>query len=375
LFWSGGRRSERTSQTAPPPRSRRRVRDWLAIAAVFLFAFGAIYLPAADRGSTAVAPSPVPRPAPTPTKTARPTLAVREPAGIDVPSAIDATGTTDASAGLQAWLGTVPNGSAIVFKAGGTYRMDAGLKVSKSLTLEGNGATLRSNGDSGDFSSLIIVSGIGVTVRDFNLVGNNPTPGVYRAGQEWAAGILTIGGSHIEIANVTVGGVYGDCLKVGSGTDTVTFHDSMCTSVGRNGVSIISASNVTIQRVAFPMVGYCTFDIEPNLSTESARNIKFLDNTAGTWTNSFLSAHGAAGSVVDGVTVSGNTVTGNSLLTYVELARRQNVVFTNNTSTVTASGPVLRFAYVDGLTISGNVQPLSSGVLASITDSTSVSVQ
>ena len=56
----------------------------------------------------------------------------------------------------------------------------------------------------------------------------------------------------------------------------------------------------------------------------------------------------------------------------IDLARRQNIVFTNNTSTVAGGGPVLRFAHIDGLTVTGNVQPLSSGVLASITDSTGV---
>ena len=85
----------------------------------------------------------------------------------------------------------------------------------------------------------------------------------------------------LEIANVNVSAVYGDCIKVGSGSDTVWFHDSTCTSVGRNGVSIIAGSNVTIERVAFPKSGYCTFDIEPNSSTEVVRNIKFLNNTRG----------------------------------------------------------------------------------------------
>ena len=280
---------------------------------------------------------------------------------------------TDAGAALNSWLGSVPSGSTVLFKAGGVYRMDRGLKVSKTnVTFEGNGATLKSHGDSSDFSSLFVVSGTGITIRDFNLVGNSPTPGVYRGGQEWAHGILTTGGGHLEIANVNVSAVYGDCIKIGKATDTVWFHDSTCTSVGRNGVSIIAGSNVTIERVAFPKSGYCTFDIEPNSSTEVVRNIKFLNNTAGTWSNAFLAADGAAGSVVNGVTASGNTISGKSLKTIIDIARRQNVVFTNNRSLVAASGPVLRFAHIDGLTVTGNVQPLTSGSLASITDSTNV---
>lgn len=53
-----------------------------------------------------------------------------------------------------------------------------------------------------------------------------------------------------------------------------------------------------------------------------ASNIRFLDNTAGTWSDTFFSALGAPGSVIDGVTVSGNTLTSKSLRTHVTLARR-----------------------------------------------------
>jgi hypothetical protein len=285
----------------------------------------------------------------------------------------------DASAALKSFVASVPDGTTIVFKAGGVYRMDAALKFAHrhNLTFEGNGATLRSNGGTTEASSLFWLGSYlggnsGIAIRDFTLVGNSSTPGVYQAGREGAHGILVDGGTTIEIANVSIRGVWGDCLYLGTWGDNVSFHDSTCGSNGRNGVTVTSARNLTVQRVAFTRSGYSTFDIEPNVSTEGASNIRFLDNTAGTWSNSFLSADGAAGSVVNGVTVSGNRITGGSLLTVIDLARRQNVTFTNNTSTVSAAGPVLRFAHIDGLTISGNVQPLRSGLFASITDSTRV---
>jgi hypothetical protein len=298
---------------------------------------------------------------------------------IAVPASIDATGATDASPALISFVNSVPDGSTIVFKAGGVYRMDAALKFAhrRNLIFEGNGATLRANGGTTEASSLFWLASdrggnSGITIRDFTLAGNSSTPGVYQPGKEGAHGILVDSGSAIEITSVTVRGVWGDCLYVGSAATGVSFHDSTCSSNGRNGVTVTSATSLTVQRVTFTMSGYCTFDIEPNVSAEGASNVQFLDNTAGAWTNSFLSADGAAGSVVSGVTVSGNTVTGASLLTVIDLARRQNIVFTNNRSTVTAAGPVLHFAHVDGLTVTGNVQPLSSGVLASITDSTGV---
>jgi len=51
------------------------------------------------------------------------------------------------------------------------------------------------------------------------------------------------------------------------------------------------------------------------------------------------------------------------------------VVFTNNTASLSVTGPALVFSHIDGLTVTGNVQPLKSGVLASITDSTGVTNQ
>ena len=321
-------------------------------------------------------PSPTPTPAPVATPTPTPAPVV---AGIAVPATIDATGSSDASAALISFVNTVPDGSTIVFKAGGVYRMDAALKFAHrhNLTFEGNRATLRANGGTTETSSLFWLGSYGggnsgILIRNFTLAGNSSTPGVYQSGREGAHGILVDSGSAIEITGVTVRGVWGDCLYVGSAASGVSFHDATCASNGRNGVTVTSAKNLTVQRVAFPKSGYCTFDIEPNVSTESASNIRLLDNTVGTWTNSFLSAEGAAGSIVNGVTVSGNSVTGGSLLTIIGLSRRQNVVFTNNRSTIAAWGPVLRFAHIDGLTVTGNVQPLTSGVLASITDSTGV---
>ena len=316
-------------------------------------------------------PTPVPTPIRTPSAT-----------DVTVPASIDTTGSTDASTALNDWLRTVPDGSTIVFPPDAVYRMDTGLVFTDrhGLVFEGNGATLKSNGTAGcsrDCSLFYLLErNTGISVRNFNLVGNSPTPGVLNRAWEHASAITIIGGGDVEISQVTIRDVGGDGLTLsGGGVDTpdrVHFHDSRVISSGRNGVAVIAGSNVTVEGVAFETVGYTVFDIEPNTSSQSARNIRFVDNTAGTWDNSFLSAEGAPGSIVSGVTVSGNTVTGGSLRTAIALARRQNIVFTNNTSTVPARGPVLRFAYVDGLTVTGNVQPLTSGGLASIVGCTGV---
>jgi hypothetical protein len=303
---------------------------------------------------------------------------------VPVPASIDATGTNDASAALVSFLATVPDGSTIVFKAGGVYRMDHGLKFSNrhNLVFEGNGATLSSNPATAAIESDSLFALWGgnsyITIRDFNFQGNSTTPGVYQVGVKEGVYAVLIQGDYVEVSNVTVRGMYGDAFIIHeSGTssgwsDHAYIHDSHVYSTGRNGVTIIGAKHALIERVAFDKIGYSTLDIEPNDSTQGASDVTFRNNTAGTWGNSFVSAEGAVGSVVDGVTISGNTVTGDSLLTAIRLSRRQNITFTNNTSKVAAYGPVLMFAHIDGLTVTGNVQPLTSGSLASITDCTGV---
>ena len=321
-----------------------------------------------------IAPTPTPIPTPEPT-----------PARIFVPASIDATGASDASAALNSWLRAVPDGSTVVFKVDGVYRMDKGLTLQSrhSLTFEGDGATLRSNGVStcGRDCSLFYLwmGNTGITIRDFNLVGNSPTPGIYSGSWEHASGITIVAGGEVEIANVTVSGVGGDGLTL-SGVapdwpDGIWFHDSHVVSSGRMGVAVVAGRNVTVERVRFDTVGYGVFDIEPNDTTQGASNVNFLNNAVGSWSHQlgfFFAADGAASSAVEGVTVSNNTITKGTLRADVTVARRRGIAFTNNTSTLPAAGPILRFAHVDGLTVTGNVEPLTAGGLVDIVDCTGV---
>ena len=329
----------------------------------------------------AATPAPIQAPGPRPTPIV---IAAAIPGGIAVPASIDATGASDASVALNRFVARVPKGSTIVFKAGGRYRMDTALKFANrtGLTFEGNGATLRSNGPSNETGSLfwLSVGNRDIVIRNFGLVGTSTSPGSYVAGKEGQHGIIA-GGLNIEVSNVTVSAVWGDCFYVGGNTTNgVRFHDSTCASNGRNGVTITAGSGVTIERNTFVKVGYCTFDIEPTGSGAIASNIIFRNNTAhwtsGPYGGAFFAVDGGfTGSTINNITVSGNTVTGKSLRTVFNnggTTRNSGVVFTNNSSTVAASGPVLIFAYIDGLTVTGNQQPLTSGSLASITNSTGV---
>ena len=361
-------------------------------------------------------PTVVPTPAPVkkaqavtkPKTVSRPHHTVSKPrpravAGIHVPSSINSSGSADASAALNAFIRSVPNGSTIVFKAGGVYRLNHGIVLDNrhNLVFEGNGSTLKAvgSGSAVTDSPFDLRSGdSGITIRNFTLLGDNPTAGTsaaFHGGAENQIGVTMYGARSVNINHVTISGTYGDCVYVGmsSGnvwTDGVSFTSSTCERSGRSGIAIVAGSHVTVSGVRFTALAMHVLNIEPDYASGGGTYITFRNNSVGTYSLSrqysgyFFAADGAPGSNVHNVTVTGNHVIGNragydgtvcGLNTTVEVSRRAHIVETNNTATIKASGPVLLFNHVDGLTVSGNHEPLSNGSLVRVQDSTSVHVQ
>ena len=296
----------------------------------------------------------------------------------------------------------MPNGSTIVFKAGGTYRVSQGLRLANrhDLVFEGNGATIRTTGagDSLRASPFLIDGGSSrITMRDLTLVGNNPDAGTanaYHPSAENQMGIAIYGAQDIDIHDVTIRGFYSDCVYIGSTgnstwADTVHFHDSTCRLSGRNGVTLIAGRDITIERVSFDQIGASILDIEPDSSTEGAADVMVRDNTIGAYglndlyTSWLLAAEGATGSDIRRVSIIGNTISGTARSGYEGKALglhvsvrnrgpRVDFVVRDNTSTRTVAGPSMQFIGVDGVTVTGNTQPLSSGSLATYPSSTNV---
>jgi hypothetical protein len=312
---------------------------------------------------------------------------------VTVPASIDASGATDVSPALNAFVATVPDGSIVSFPADAIYTLSVGIQIANrhNLVFAGNGATLKvsasASGNDPLASSFVLGWAYGahfwefgntdIAIRDFVLVGNSPAPGVFLrdAGQHLAS-FEVKGAIRVEITGCRSSAYYGDFVKVGLNSTSVWVHDNTVPSVGRNGGTIISGRDITFERNTYGIVGYCVFDVEPNKITQATYNAKFLANTVISWGNAFLAVEGShTGATIDGILVDGNTVTGESIYSIVDnggTARMKNITFTNNTGKKAADGPVLVFAYVDGLTVTGNVQPLRSGVLTKITDSTGV---
>jgi hypothetical protein len=322
-----------------------------------------------------------------------------------VPGSIDADGSNDVSTRLQSFINDVPDGSTIVFKAGGTYRLDQALVISgrRNLTLEGNGSRLDLKGLTGNFDSIGIQvrdGAVGTTIRGFTMVGNDSDAGTSAAccTREAQHGVAVLSANDTLIEDMDIRRVWGDCVYVsasatGGWADGVTFRDSTCTLTGRHGVGIIAGRDIRIEDNVFDQIGYMIVDIEPNKSTNGAANVLVADNTIGTYglttkyVAAVLSAGGPdTGAPVTDVTVTRNTVAGNrsgwdgavlglNIRSKGDRGPRSGFVITDNVAQMTAKGPLMTFTETTGVTITGNTQPLSSGELASFSGSTDVTYE
>ena len=316
---------------------------------------------------------------------------------ISVPSTIDSTGSTDVSRSLAAFIDRVPDGSTIVFKAGGTYRLGTAIHLTDrhGLVFNGNGATLRMGGCSVEDSAFLLDGkpNTGITIGNFTMIGDNDGAGTataFVAGCESSMGVAIYGAQDIVIANVTISSVHGECVYIDAGGDPrgttpwsngITFRDSTCRLNGRMGVAIVAAHHVTVTRVLFDKLAISVFDIEPTRADGGATDVSLTDNTirdygaSPTYTPWVLegSAYGMTTTIVrdvtlarnriEGMTRSVNTGTSAGLRVKARTENWKDFSIIDNLSTVTGTGPTMYFEHLDGLTVSGNTQPLTRGPL------------
>ena len=350
------------------------------------------------RGALSATPSAVP-------PGTRPFAAPVTTRTVSVPSSIDSSGATNAGTALQSFINSQPNGTVINFKAGGVYRLSRGLNIANRhhLVLVGNGAVLRAAGSNTlNAASPIVIEGANsdIVVRGFRIEGNNPDTGtaIYHNGAEGQQGIALYGGTRIEIAGNIIRKTWGDAvyanekIATNSWVDGLWVHANTITTIGRSAFTINGAKNVLLERNDIDQIGGMVMNIEPDLSSQGAINVTFRSNTVGVWgmtpvfTSHFVACANnkvAPGAVIRGITVTGNLVTegapnstntnnAGGLSTWIGKNRTSNITFTNNSTTKAGRGAVFVFEHIDGLTVTGNTQPLTSGALMSISDSTGV---
>lgn len=344
---------------------------------------------------TGALPPPPPPPDPPPSSPrpwALPVTTVR----VNVPSSIDATGATDVTAALQAFLNSVPDGSMIMF--GGptkTYKISSHLDPSgwNHRILDGQGATINNvaNANNGtafptpDFSNAAstfywnwgATKPTHITIRNFVARFASPSPGVFQSG-EAAAFLHSMGGSYLEVDNVTMSGLFGDMVTVNENSGYVWAHDCVSANTGRHMLSVMCGHDIIMERCTNGPSGYGVFDIEPEAgSIAGVSNVWFQNNRMAAWgTNTFASIDGVnAGKSISNIHITGNTLTGKQLKIRAAdgtTSRVQNLYVNGNVSNTPSAGPIFTFAHIDHLDYSGNTQPLSSGSLASVSDCTSV---
>ena len=318
--------------------------------------------------------------------TTRPFPAPVTTQSIPIPASIDATGATDVSAGINGWLAGVPDGSIITATASAIYRLPQGIMSAarKNLIFRSAGASLHLTGAGGDqLASAFILGhayngfwgpgGSDIAIEGFRIIGNAPKPGTFVEGTEAQAGFEIEAATRVEISGCTIEGVWGDALKTGDAAASIWFHDNICPTIGRNGTTIISGTDILSEKNTFGKIGYCAFDIEPNLATEATLRAIFRANVIASWGNAFFALDGSnAGAPIDTVTVDGNSVTVGSLLSLAGFvgsvptkARPRSIAVTNNHGSAPDTS---RFAHIDGLTYKGN----SPGGVPTITDCTLV---
>jgi Right handed beta helix region len=288
-----------------------------------------------------------------------------------VPSTIDFTGKTDVTNALQTLIDNADDGVIIRFHKNGRYRVEGTLFVTNktSITFDGQNATIfATTRGTLERSQWWITDGGGLIFRNFIVHGANPYAGLadkaYDPRYEKQHGFRIEGVDGIELSHVTVTDVYGDFVYVARYvTDTPTniwIHDSKFARNGRQGISLIAANGVIIERNSFSDTRRGTIDLEPNGPNQSVENVFILNNTIGTGRLFFIASHGK-GPVSD-IVVSGNQLHKHVLSIDVvppKNERRKNWIITNNTSDTSSSQRPIRFIDVDGLQVTGNKQPVS----------------
>jgi Right handed beta helix region len=319
-----------------------------------------------------------------------PVVAAPTAAGVRAVAAIDTTGRADVTTELQALIDRTPDGGVVRLEPGATYRVEGTLALAErhSLRIEGSGARIVATTTAVRLRRhLQITGGSNLVVSDLEIQGANPHAGLDDRGYvpelEGQHGISLEGVTDVELDRVHIHDTYGDHVYVSRHpkdrrwSDGVWIHDSTFERSGRQGIAVVAAKDVVIERNSFADMRRATVDLEPNGQGWGAENVHILDNTVGRGRLLFVAAGG--GGPVNQVVIARNQLRGrpmNFWVTPPENQRRQRFWIVDNASDTAAATAPLRFTRADGVMVHGNRQPIR-GVgepLANATDSCDVAV-
>jgi len=293
-----------------------------------------------------------------------------------IPAKIASDCSTDATRPILAWIASVPNNSVLSFAKGACYRIEQTLELRHrhGLDFEGNGSKFRSLNPPSDHRALWrIIDSTRIALHDMTITGSYARGGTFTTSLQHAHAV-DIDGSNVDIDNVTMTDVAGDCVYFGRGSTTAltlssgTVHDSTCLRTGRNAIAVVAGNNILVHQVTTGSIGYDVFDVEPNLDSGWGSNgVTFDDNTIGSYAKN-------AYSIVEGAPISNQSFTNNRVVGQglkIGIAdpanvgyRPQNVTITGNSSDTPEEPAAINVDHVDGLTVTGNTIPMTGGPMA-----------
>ena len=304
-------------------------------------------------------------------------VVVEDPTRYTVPASVPSGCSTDATSEILSWIASVPNNSTLVFGAGACYRIEGTLELhGRNLTFDGNGSTFKSLNAPSDHRALWRAWDSSVRFRNMTIVGSYANGGVHTESLQHAHGI-DLRGTRGVVENVSMSDLAGDCVYFGLGASRSSggVRDSACRRIGRNAVSVTAGDDIRVARVTTAQIGYIAFDVEPNEGPgNGSSRVVFNSNTIGSF---YIAAY----SVIGNAPIVDQAFTNNRLVGQrmkVEVVNRnyrpRQLTITGNSSDTAGAPAAMNLEGVDGLTVSGNTAPLTSGTMAQIDGSCGVSV-
>lgn len=288
-------------------------------------------------------------------------------------------GSADVTAGVQRWMDSHSDGSVLVFKQGGIYRCEGTLYLDDrtSLTLEGNGATIRaSNPGDGHRPNLSLANGGGHLLRNLTVEGGYANPGSHTDNLQWSHGVELRGAANVTLQNVVIYNVAGDGVYAGLGarrSKGTRVRNCTVIGTGRNGVSAVASDDLIVSGGLYDKIGYIAFDCEPNPGAGQGVDGALFDAASvGAYAQTVGTLVGD--NQIDNVTFSNlKIVAARGAKFQCGTQRRwRNVAYVNNTATyATPLGYAIQAANIDGLVVTGNKLP-TGGVLLACESCTSV---
>ena len=286
-------------------------------------------------------------------------------------------GIADDTLAFRAAVAAIPETGGTLYIPQGTYGLTGNINLKSNIVVKGAGGLtiLKSikTGSWGDTGILQILPGVSqVTISDLVIDGNkimSPSGTLY--------GIYIGGGTDVTIERITsknmpgsdlTGTRGGDGVYIGSRVladgsrvipKNITVRDSTFDGNVRQGISIVSGSNILIERSKFinttgtnPGAG---IDIEPNAASETTEMVTIKDSLFDN--NQYgLQIYNSAQAKMSDFTISNNIFSNNRKqgmrLFYANLYGK-NFLFENNTVSKNGEDGILAFAS-DNIAVLGN---------------------